>query len=125
MTQVQSTPVHRTSLFLHERLLAYQVAREFYQSARAIARQLPRGLAELGDQLSRAARSSCLAIAEGANARSVRIKRCHFERALASYGEAAACLDQVVDEGAAPVEMVRRARELVERATRLVLGLLR
>lgn len=112
-------------LFLHERLFAYQFSREFYRTARTIARQLPRGLADLGDQLTRAARSSCLAIAEGANARSVRIKRQFFERATASHGECAACLDQVIDDDAAPVALVARGREQLERATRLTLGLIR
>ena len=112
-------------LFLHERLLAYQFSREFYRTARLITRQLPRGLADLGDQLTRAARTSCLAIAEGANARSVRIKRCHFERAAASNGESAACLDQVIDDQAAPAELVAQGRGQLERATRLTLGLMR
>ena len=113
------------SVFLHERLFAYQVTREYYRVAREIAKQLPRGLADLGDQLTRAARSSCLAIAEGANARSIRIKRQFFERATASNGESAACLDQVLDDGAAPVDIVKKARALLERATRLTLGLMR
>lgn len=112
-------------IFLHERLLAYQLSREFYRTARVIARQLPRGLADLGDQLTRAARSSCLAIAEGANARSIRIKRTFFERATASNGECAACLDQVIDDDAAPTDLITRGREQLERATRLTLGLLR
>lgn len=112
-------------LFLHERLLAYRFSREFYRTARAITRQLPRGLADLGDQLTRAARSSCLAIAEGANARSIRIKRTFFERATASNGECAACLDQVTDDEAAPAALVAQGREQLERATRLTLGLLR
>ena len=111
--------------FLHERLLAYSVTRDYYRAARTIAKQLPRGLADLGDQLTRAARTSCLAIAEGANARSVRIKRQFFERATASNGESAACLDQVLDDEAAPVILVAHARELLERATRLTLGLIR
>lgn len=113
------------SIFLHERLLAYQFSREFYRTARTITRQLPRGLADLGDQLTRAARSSCLAVAEGANARSIRIKRTFFERATASNGECAACLDQVLDDDAAPEALVRQAREQLERATRLTLGLIR
>lgn len=112
-------------LFLHERLLAYQFTRDFYRTARAIARQLPRGLADLGDQLTRSARTSCLAIAEGANARSIRIKRCHFERAAASHGESAACLDQVTDDEAAPATLVAQGRSQLERATRLTLGLMR
>lgn len=95
------------------------------EGERAVARQLPRGLADLGDQLTRAARSSCLAIAEGANARSVRIKRTYFERATASNGECAACFDQVVDDDAAPAVLVARGSEQLERATRLTLGLVR
>lgn len=82
-------PGRTTRQALHERLLACQLSREFYPTARVIARQLPRGFADLGDQLTRAARSSCLAIAEGANARSIRIERTFFERATASNGEGA------------------------------------
>ena len=73
---------------------------------------------DLGDQLTRAARSSCLAIAEGANARSIRVKRTFFERATASNGECAACLDQVIDDDAAPAELIARGREQLERATK-------
>ena len=117
--------VNEQPLFLHERLIAYKISREFYVSARAISKQLPRGLADLGDQLTRAARSSSLAIAEGAGARSVRIKRTFFERAVASEAECAACLDQVLDDEAAPPPLVAKARQLLERATRLTLGLIR
>jgi len=115
----------QSPLFLHERLHAYHFARRFYRTAREISRQLPRGLADLGDQLTRAARTSCLALAEGANARSVRIKRTHFERCTASQGESAACLDQVIDDDAAPQALIDRARAELESATRLTLGLLR
>lgn len=123
-THRRCTVTHKP-LFLHERLLAYQFTRQFYRTARAISKQLPRGLADLGDQLTRAARTSCLALAEGANARSIRIKRCHFERALASDGECAAALDQVLDDEAAPPALVAQGRDQLEAATRLTLGLLR
>ncbi len=115
----------RSKLFLHERLLAYKFARLFYQTCREITKQMPRGNSDLGDQLTRSARTTCLAVAEGACSRSLRIKRTYFERATASQGESAACLDQVIDDEAAPADLVRRARGELESATRLTLGLLR
>ena len=113
------------SLFLHERLEAYQFARRFYQSARAIREQLPRGLGEVRDQLYRAASSISLAIAEGANASQPKVKSLHFSRALASAGECAAALDQIEDECAAPAPLLTKAREELRRCMVLTLGLRR
>ena len=112
-------------LYLHERLLAYTINREFYRIARVIVKQMPRGNANLSDQLIRSSRTSCLAIAEGANSRSERMKRVFFERAVSSNGESSACLDQVEDDGAAPLELITQARSLLHRASRLTLGLMR
>src|SRR5437868_10454419 len=95
-----------TTQFLHERLQAYVFARKFYQTARVIREQLPRGLGEVRDQLYRASSSVSLAIAEGANASHSKIKTQHFKRALASAGECAAALDQIEDEGAAPTALL-------------------
>lgn len=112
-------------LFLHERLLAYGWARKFYQTAKIIRDQLPRGLGEVNDQLKRASSSLSLALAEGANARAPRIKSMHFERGLASAGECAGALDQIEDEGAAPVQLLSRARHELKMSAVLTLGLVK
>jgi four helix bundle protein len=51
--------------FDHEKLDVYRVAIEFVESANAIIQQLPKGNANLADQLHRASTSIILNIAEG------------------------------------------------------------
>ena len=112
------------SPFLHERLLAYTVSLDYYRVVRRIVKQMPRGNAELADQITRAGRTNYLAIAEGANSRGPKMKYVYFDRALASQGESASCLDGLLIDEAAPAELVAQARTLLERATRLTLGLI-
>ena len=83
-------------------------------------KQMPRGNWNLADQLMRSSRTSCLAIAEGANSRSGRMKRVFFERAVSSNGESTACLDEVEDDGVAPLELIAQARGLLHRASRRI-----
>src|SRR5581483_10736398 len=61
--------VEAKSLYLHERLEAYQLAAKFYASVKVIRSALPRGMGPIGDQISRAAASICLNLAEGAASR--------------------------------------------------------
>ena len=113
------------SPWMHERLDAYCAAREFYRVVRGIRARLPRGLGPLGDQLSRAAQSVCLNLAEGAAARSRDVKRRHWDIALGSAGECAAALDLVdIERGAAPDQLVL-ARSHLRAATLRTLGLAR
>lgn len=114
-----------TSPYMHERLMAYREALEFYRLARSIRVRLPRGMGPLGDQLSRAAQSVVLNLAEGAAARSRDVKRRHWEIALGSAGECAAALDIVGVDGAASPADLARARERLRLATVLMLGLVR
>ena len=79
-----------TSPYLHERLDAYRFAVEFYRYVKGVRAHLPRGLGPIGDQISRAAASVCLNVAEGAAAQSRDVKRRHFEIALGSAAECAA-----------------------------------
>ena len=113
------------SPYLHERLDAYRAAVEFYRIVREIRARLPRGLGPLGDQLSRAAQSICLNIAEGAAARSRDVKRRHWNIALGSAGESAAALDLVEIEQAAAAVQIARARDHLRVATLRTLGLAR
>lgn len=70
--------------FTHERLEAYQVAREFLALAHEIGTRLPRGAAPLADQLERAATSALLNTAEGAGRRAGREKARFFDTARGS-----------------------------------------
>jgi four helix bundle protein len=117
--------VEQRSPYLHERLEAYRAAVEFYRVVKTIRARLPRGLGPLGDQLSRAAQSICLNLAEGAAARSRDVKRRHWDIAAGSEGESAAALDLLEIEGAASADVLARARDRLRIATLCTLGLMR
>ena len=117
--------VNHRSPYLHERLEAYAAAVEFYRVVKTIRARLPRGLGPLGDQLSRAAQSICLNIAEGAAARSRDVKRRHWDIAAGSESESAAALDLLEIENAAPEDVLARARERLRVATLCTIGLMR
>ena len=53
--------------FAHQRLDAYRVALGLFQGVEIVAAAIPRGLADLKDQLRRAAGATVGHIAEGAN----------------------------------------------------------
>ena len=111
--------------FIHSRLDAYRFAVEVYRSVKTIRTRLPRGLGPIGDQISRAAASICLNIAEGAAARSRDVKRRHFEIALGSAAECAAALDLLEIEQAADSTRIGNTRSDLRQATLRLLGLVR
>ena len=113
------------SPFLHNRLDVYADCLEFYREVKAIRARLPRGLGPLADQLSRAAQSMTLNLAEGSSARSRDVKRRHWEVVLGSASECAAALDLVEIEQGAPPDQIARARERLRLATLRTLGLMR
>jgi four helix bundle protein len=77
----------------HERLEVYQVALEFLALANDIVESLPRGRSHLADQLTRAATSIVLNLAEGAGKHSKPDKRRYYLTARGSATESAALLD--------------------------------
>ena len=113
------------SPYLHQRLHAYSNSLEFYKVVKGIRARLPRGLGPLGDQLSRAAQSVSLNLAEGSAARSRDVKLRHFNIALGSAGECAAALDLVAIEGGAAPEQIVLARSHLRLTTLQTLGLTR
>jgi four helix bundle protein len=117
--------MQNSSPYLHERLDAYRLAVEFYQYVKAIRARLPRGVGPIGDQISRAAASVCLNLAEGAAAQSRDVKRRHFDIALGSAAECSAALDLLEIEGAAKGEGLSEARTRLKGATVRILGLRR
>ena len=109
----------------HEKLKAYAFAVAFYRVVRDLRSQLPRGLGPLGDQLSRAAQSVCLNLAEGAAQSSINVRRRHFQIALGSANECAAALDLLEIEEAVTAETLKLARRRLKLATILTVGLAR
>ena len=112
-------------MFMHEGLLAYRFAIEFSKLVKVIRGGLPRGCGPLGDQLSRAAQSVVLNLAEGAASRYRDVRRRHWDSAVASAAECGAALDLVEIECAAKADVVAMARDHLHRTTRLTLGLIR
>lgn len=77
----------------HERLDVYRVALDFLVFANQIIETLPRGRSHLRDQLTRAATSIALNVAEGAGKHSRADKRRYYLSARGSATESAALLD--------------------------------
>jgi four helix bundle protein len=77
----------------HERLEVYQLGLEFIVFANEVVEALPRGRGHLADQLTRAATSIVLNLAEGAGKHSKPDKRRYYLTARGSATESAALLD--------------------------------
>ncbi len=108
----ESGPGHH---FDHERLDVYQASVEFACWRRALVRRLPRGNADLADQITRASRSVSLNIAEGSGERSPPDKRRFYRMARRSATECAAALDLMAAERLLGEEALRAGRELLWR----------
>ena len=109
--------------FAHSNLDAYRVAREALVRGEAVAAVLPRGHANLADQLRRALLSAHLGIAEGAS-RTGADRVARFRCSRAEVSEAAAALEAVALLGLAPKPEVEAVIQLLGRVyamlTRLV-----
>jgi four helix bundle protein len=88
-----------TSNFDYERLDAYKLARAGIRELRPVLKGIPRGNADVLDQLKRASLSVCLNIAEGAGAWLPPEKARFYRIARASATECIAVLDYIVDAG--------------------------
>ena len=111
--------------FIHEKLRAYRFALAFYRVVKMLRAGLPRGLGPIGDQMSRAAQSVVLNLAEGGAQRARDMKRRHYRIALASTGECAAALDLLEIEDAATPELVALARRRLSVTAAITSGLAR
>ena len=108
--------------FLHERLDAYHVAMELFIGVEEFAAALPRGHADLKDQVRRAAAAVVRNIAEGANRESSRDKAARFSIALGECGECAAALHMAAEIGLRPSLRLRR---LADRVAAMCTGLVK
>ena len=112
-------------LFPHERLVAYQRARQFYQFVVALRSRPLRGLSDLYDQLLRASGSVCHNLAEGAASYTPGSKLRYFRIALASAGECASALDRLEDHGVLTGRELGESRGVLTEAAALTVGLIR
>jgi four helix bundle protein len=111
-------------LFDHERLEVYQVARQFKRQLRELLRLIPRGNAELVDQLKRAARSITNNIAEGSGKWTPRDKIHYYQIARGSATECAATLDECVDYDFFTDEQARPALETLRRVVAMLIRMI-
>jgi four helix bundle protein len=108
-----------------QKLDVYRCSIEFVAIAMEIGGSVPRGHAELRDQLRRAALSVPLNIAEGAGRTSEADGARHFAIARGSAMECAAVLDVVRALGALQEERYRQAIELLARVVAMLTKLCR
>lgn len=109
-----------TADFAFERLDVYRRAIDFLAMAHAIARELPRGHAELSDQLRRASLSIPLNIAEGSGRTGVRDLGRHRAIARGSAMECAAILEVCRVLGLSEGERVAEARAVLVRVVQML-----
>ena len=108
--------------FAHHRLDAYRIALDLFAGVEQFAGSLPRGHADLKDQVRRAAWATVRHIAEGANRVQPRDKAARFVLARAECGECEAALEMAHRIGLRPdSELV----VLADRVAALCMGLVR
>jgi len=115
----------RTTRFVHERLDAYHVALELFAAVERLAAELPRGHANLRDQLRRSAAATVRHIAEGANRIHPRDKAARFAVARGECGESAAALEMAEVVGIVDSQVTTRMRRLADRVAAMLAGLIR
>ena len=107
-----------------QKLDVYQRSIEFLVLARRICEQLPRGHADLADQLRRAARLVPQNIAEGCGRTTRADKARHYTIARGSAMESASHLDVMRAEELIDPELYVRGIELLERIVAMLTKLI-
>ena len=106
----------------HERLDVYNVALEFAVWRHRL--KMPKGNADLVDQLNRATTSVVLNVAEGAGEFSKAEKQRFYRMARRSAAECAAALDILEAGGGMTAEVLEPGRELLSRVVAMLTKLL-
>jgi four helix bundle protein len=112
-----------TTHFPHQRLDAYHVAMQLRDGVEKLARDLPRGQADLKDQVRRAASATVRNLAEGANRVSPRDKIARFNIARGECGECDAALEMAERDGLGETGQIRKLRTLTARVGAMLYGL--
>ena len=111
--------------FPHQRLEAYQVALKLARATKNLEARIPRGSRNLADQMMRAATSTTLLIAEGANRMAKGDKRQRYRLAQGECGECAAAAELAAVLRLVPLDESREVQQLAARVgamlTRLIL----
>jgi four helix bundle protein len=107
-----------------QKLDVYRRSIEFLAFAHRVRAQLPKGHAELADQLRRAAQSIPQNIAEGCGRASRADKAKHYTIARGSAMESAAHLDVLNVDGLVDATVYERGLELLERIVAMLTRLI-
>ena len=110
--------------FDYERLDVTKVARETLRLVTKIAKSLPRGNANLADQMTRAIQSAWLQMAEGAGRRGADAKN-RYRGAKSEACEAAAAIEAAWIQELIREEDAREVRDLLARQCAMLAGLAR
>ena len=113
------------SRFAHQKLDAYRVAIELFRGVEQLAVGLPRGYADLKDQLRRAAAAVPRHIAEGANRAHPGDKAARFVVAKGEVGECDACLEMAEVLALGPAGTLAELRRKADRVAAMLTGLVR
>ena len=111
--------------FLHHRLEAYHLSLRLIDAARQFSLKIPRGYRSLADQLNRAALSTSLNIAEGANKLTDGEKRHCFTRARGECGELAAAIEIATVLSFVDVLEAREITQLASKVCAMLTGLIK
>jgi four helix bundle protein len=117
-------PLRRT-IFSYERLDVYVLALEFVSVASRIGQGLPRGNADLADQLRRASTSVVLNTAEGSGEFSPKEKARFYRMALRSLAECSALVDVARQQEAVSQVRFDEAKEMMSRLVAMLTVLIR
>jgi four helix bundle protein len=112
-----------TYSFPHQRLDAYHVAMQLRDGVEALAHDLPRGHADLKDQVRRAASATVRNLAEGADRTQPRDKAARFNIARGECGECDAALDMAQRDGLGRPGQIAELRNLTARVGAMLRGL--
>ena len=116
---------HPSARFGHQRLDAYHVAMHLFAGVEQLTSELPRGYADLRDQLRRAAAATVRHIAEGANRAHPADKASRFLIAKGEVGECEACLEMVAVLGLGSAGTLADLRTQADRVAAMLTGLVR
>ncbi len=116
---------YKTTGFAHTRLDAFHVALELTVGVERLAADLPRGHADLKDQVRRAASATMRNITEGANRWAPRDKAQRFIIARGESGECDAALEMIERLRLAPSHDVEALRNLADRVGAMLTGLIK
>jgi four helix bundle protein len=111
--------------FAHQRLDAFHLSMELALGVEHLVAGLPRGYADLKDQVRRAAGATMRNLTEGANRWAAKDKAARFAIARGECGECDAALQMIAALGLTPADEVAALRQLADRVGAMLTALIR